>query len=194
MESLSSFSCEVFIQQLQQLMTSDAYNELSLIVKENAILRQRERDLNITNEQNLKTLGHLQQNLETINEQNAKYSTQVDSLTQEIRHLQIALNVARGNIQTKDEELCKSKRSTAKLESDLKQRESEIDNFKQCLHRESENSKTEKDARIAMEDDLMLLERERSSLSKRLQWLNHFATELKKPDRDVMYVHSYPTM
>jgi hypothetical protein len=72
--------------------------------------------------QNLKTLGHLQQNLETVTEQNAEYSTQVDGLTQEIQHLQIALNNARGIIKIKDEELCKNKKSTTKLAADLKQR------------------------------------------------------------------------
>ncbi|OKP12167.1 hypothetical protein PENSUB_2327 [Penicillium subrubescens] len=111
MDSLSSASsCEDLIQQLQRLMTSDAYSELLLIVKENAILRQHERDLNITNEQNLKTLGHLQQNLETATEQIAEYSTQVDGLTQEIQRLQIALNNAQGNMKIKDEELRENKK------------------------------------------------------------------------------------
>lgn len=165
-----------------------------MIVEEKTTLRQQERALNITNEQNLKTLGHLQQNLETIKEQNADYSTKVDRLTQEIQHLQSTLDDARGSIKMKDEELCENHKSTTKLEADLKQRATELDNFKQCLHREREISKTAKDARKAVEHDLMLLERERSSLSERLQWLNQFAAELRKPDRDVMYAQSCTNM
>ncbi|KAJ5880800.1 uncharacterized protein N7473_011853 [Penicillium subrubescens] len=187
MDSLSSASsCEDLIQQLQRLMTSDAYSELLLIVKENAILRQHERDLNITNEQNLKTLGHLQQNLETATEQIAEYSTQVDGLTQEIQRLQIALNNAQGNMKIKDEELRENKKSTTKLAANLKQRETELANFKQCLNKERENSKTEKDARIATEHDLTLLKREISTLSERLQCLNQFTVDLRKPDRDII--------
>jgi uncharacterized protein YoxC len=191
MDSLSSASsCEDLIQQLQRLMTSDAYSELLLIVKENAILRQHERDLNITNEQNLKTLGHLQQNLETATEQIAEYSTQVDGLTQETQRLQIALNNAQGNMKIKDEELRENKKSTTKLAANLKQRETELANFKQCLNKERENSKTEKDARIATEHDLTLLKREISTLSERLQCLNQFTVDLRKPDRDIMYVQA----
>jgi chromosome segregation ATPase len=132
--------------------------------------------------------------LETITEQNAEYSTQFDALTQEIQHLQSTLDHAREDIKMKDEELCENKKSATKLETDLKQRETELDNFKQRLNKEREISKTAKDARIAIEHDLMLLKRERSSLSERLQWLNQFAAELRKPDRDVMYVQSYKTM
>lgn len=188
MESLSpTFSCEALIQELQRLVTSDAYNELSLIVKENTSLRLQDKDLNNTNEQNIKTLGHLQQKLDTISEQNAEYCSQLDRLAREIQHLQSTLNDARESIKMKDEESCENKKSAAKLEADLKQRETELADCKKCLHKEREISKA-RNATKNIEHNLMLLEQEKSSLSGRLQWLNQFTTELGKPDKNVMDV------
>ncbi|KAF3396118.1 hypothetical protein F1880_007246 [Penicillium rolfsii] len=187
MESLSSASsCEKLILQLHQLMESEAYSKFLLIAKENTTLRQNEKDLKVTNDQILKTLRQVQQNLETVTEQKAEYFAQVDDLTLEIQNLQIALNEARENLKIKDQELCTNKKSTSKFEVDLKQKETELGNYKQSLKKEKEICKTEKDARIAIEHDLMLLKREKSSLSERLQWLNQFTVELKKLDRDLI--------
>lgn len=191
MASLSpALAREALIQQIQQLFTSDPYHEFSLIVEDNSKLRQQEKYLNITNDQNLKALARLQQNIDTVTERNAEYSTQLDHLTQENQQLQRSLDGAEGTIMKKDKELDQNDKAATKLEAMLKRRETEIDNFKQCLHRERETLKVAEDARNSVEHDLTLFKRELSSHKERLQWLSQFSAELRKPDRDLMYVQS----
>lgn len=191
MASLSpALAIEALIQQIQQLGTSEPYHVSSFIVEENSKLRQEEKYLNIANEINIKTITRLQRNIETVNEQKAEYSTQVDHLTQKNQQLQRSLDDAEGTIVKKVEELSKLDKATTELEATLKRRETEIDGLKQCLHRERETFKMAEDARKAVEHDLTRLTREVSSHRESLHRLGQFAAELRKPDRDVMYVRS----
>lgn len=153
-------------------------------------MRQLEKDLNITNEQNLKSLAHLQQNVATETQRNAEFLAQLDRLTEENQQLKRSLDGAKATIMKKDEELGDNHKATTKLEAMLKRKETEIDSLKQCLVKEKELFKATEGSRVAVEKDLTLLKEEFSSQKESLQWLQQFTAELRKPDKGVMYAQS----
>lgn len=183
----SPLTNENLFRQIQQFLTSEPHAEISRIVEDNSKLRQQAEVLKITNEQNLKNIAQLQRNIETVTEQNFEYSTQIGRLTQESRQLERNINDAASSIIKKDEELGRNAEAITELESAIKLKDTEIDDFKQCLQRERETSKEAEDARKALEHNSTLLDQKVSSYREKLEWLNQFTVELRKPDRSIMY-------
>ncbi|KAH8681741.1 hypothetical protein BX600DRAFT_505395 [Xylariales sp. PMI_506] len=203
---------ESFIKHVQVLAADSSYQFLKGILDDNEDLKDRNNNLNITNDQNLKTLGRLQQQLEEetkrveeqvseieklvndntdlngrveLLEQDAETTkAQLDQNAEDIASLRTSLGEATGELEETKTDLEKTREENSQLQADVNFRDSEIQGLMTSLEEERSSLAATRALEEQARTELQFVKDELEAKKTRLNELAALTFKMKNPPQD----------
>jgi chromosome segregation ATPase len=179
---------EALFKQLNDLFKSNSFQQLNEIATENAELKKKKGEWEVTNRNNLESLVDLQRQLDAGKEEASAQATQLSKLTKEKEDIEAILAAKTKLAEETDKQLEAKKSEITTLTTTLKQAEASTGQLKKQKAEGDKSLAATKDDKAKLDKELAQLQADFAKQAARLSRLERLEHKLQRPQKDDLYV------
>ncbi|KAH6660884.1 hypothetical protein BKA67DRAFT_69285 [Truncatella angustata] len=173
---------EGFIRHVQALAQDDSYGYLKGILEENTALKDRNHILNITNDENARTISKLQQHLDESTKRGEERVDEINTLTQDKVLLEARVEMLEADSETIKAQLHDTEDEASKLRAELAEKTVDLENAQAQLEGHTERvSKVQTE----LDDRTAELENTNAQLNEKAEEVSRLQNEVTEKTTEI---------